>query len=119
MLIKTENHSTLWKYWKVFDTDTGLRYSLHYPIVNIDEFSYITLSIDSAHLEITEDGYPMTYRGKEALDFWEQLDDNRTDWVKEAHKEATEVLRQIQKEEAKAAREERHPELDDLDGIPF
>lgn len=117
MLIRTENQTAYWKYWHLFDTETGLQYSLCYPIRD-KEGADVQLSINSAHSENTGNGYSMVYWGIEALDFWSQLDE--TSWGQQAHKEAIGVLEQIQKqeEEAPLGEGQRREELDELD-IPF
>lgn len=120
MLIRTEDQTAFWKYWNLFDTETGLRYSLYYPVRD-REGADVKLSINSAHSKSTEDSHSMTYQGIEALDFWALLALlDGTPWGGKAHKEATEVLRQIQKDKAEVVfrEEQRREELDELD-LPF
>lgn len=72
MFIATTSKTTYWKWHSLFDTQTGLRYSLEYPVKDFQSTD-VTLRVESANAAASEYGSGLSYKAYEAVNFWLEL----------------------------------------------
>ena len=74
MFIYTHNQSQERAGGQLFDTDTGIRYSLAIRLQVENQFQEaVRLQIESAHASYGENDYGISYRDDEAIAFWTNL----------------------------------------------
>lgn len=76
MFIITQDSSAVHQTQSIFDTATGLRYTIQvsYKPKELKYISPVGVSVESAHTSSHENSYPgISYCGKEAVGFWQQL----------------------------------------------
>lgn len=70
MFIKTKlTNNQYWPGWALFDTDTGIKYSIIYHRMGNE----IHADVESAHAAVGEYGTGIRYNGEDALSFWSDL----------------------------------------------